>query len=185
MSETVETVRASFVEDEAHFIEAFRHRPKTTAKEWTRWSVTPVISLTLVTGLSLFQKHKTHDHLWWLPIAVAGLVFVLVWFTSWSPEAQERSLRAALKKQLPEAPVPSWFEFSLVGFLATGHNARSTHYPWQSIPRLVEQPDGFLVYTDGTTYFWFPATSFPSRTEADKVMTFARSAGVTIESLGR
>lgn len=160
-----ETIRVSYVEDEAYFLESFEKMPPAEGvKSYKATSVIMVMTMAGAVVMAFLARHdqKKGDPLWWLPLVIFPCILLLVWFANLSPNAQRRTLRKELKKHVQTPPAKAWLEFGDTGFLSAGHGGRSSYFPWQTIPRAVVRADGMHIFTDGTTAYWLPKRIFAS-----------------------
>jgi hypothetical protein len=52
-----------------------------------------------------------------------------------------------------------------VALFASTEGGAAAHYPWNTIVRVIERPQGLLVYTGPAIFFWFPKTVFASEND--------------------
>jgi hypothetical protein len=167
------TIRVSYLEDEAHFVEAAEKAPGYRSGRYRLQLLFGGI-MVVMTGLLLLEPRKG-DRLWWLPIGIAPAIFGVIWVSSLSEWGMRRSLKQSLKKQLKQPPVTAWLEFGDGGFLVTGGGGVSSHHPWPTIPRVAVRADGLHLFISDTIYLWVPDRLFASRTEFDSLVTLLRS----------
>jgi len=101
------------------------------------------------------------------------LAVFVVWVLG--PRSQREHALKNIRKQLTSPPTEAWFEFSEAGFMSTGQGGRSAFYPWTTVPKILQRPDGFLVYFDAHNYYWIPLHAFVSADDYRTAAELARS----------
>jgi len=169
-------IRAHFLETEEYLLEAWARNPK-KQRFWTIYAGV-VIAIGLIVALELSKPRR--DRFWWFAPA-AGFVaamFALYWF---SPPGQRRQIRRTIRKQLVSPPAEAWFEFSDAGFLSTGRGGRSEFHPWSTVPKVVETPDGLLLYFHEHYYYWVPQRAFECPEDYDVVTKIAENKAMLFQ----
>ncbi len=169
-------IRVTYREEEAHFLEAFEFMPRDPSaarKSALSYGLGLIVGLCLM-GLVGFLAYRKGDKQWWLPFMIFAGVCAVVWYTNLSRQAQRKALLKQLKEIIATPPSEAWAAFSESGFLLTGSKGRSTHYPWQSIAKVISIDRGSYVFIDETTSYWFPTRIFEAPEDYSKALDFIR-----------
>src|SRR5579884_517053 len=62
------------------------------------------------------------------------------------------------------------YEFGDGGFSCSTHAGTTMQHPWSTISKVVEKPDGLLIYTGPKIFLWFPKRFFTSATEYEQLL---------------
>ncbi|HEU0010612.1 MAG TPA: YcxB family protein [Verrucomicrobiae bacterium] len=161
-------IRAHYLETEEYFVEAWDRNPR-KQRMWTIYAGV-VIGLGVIVALELSKPRR--DRFWWFAPAAAFVIamFAMYWL---SPPGQRRQIRRTIRKRLASPPAEAWFEFSDAGFLSTGRDGRSGFHPWSTVAKVVQLPDGLLLYFDENYYHWVPQRAFGCPEDYATVNTIA------------
>ncbi len=161
-------IRVEYVEDEDYFLEAFDRLPRDPLAD--RWSRLGAAFLACVLmGFAAYRARADFgagDRLWWLPLAAIPGLCVVVWWWGFSVHARRRAFLRGLRRHLERGIRRGSATFDENGFVSASDDGRSLTHLWSDVPRAIVRADGFFVFIDATTSFWFPRRNFSPAAEA-------------------
>jgi hypothetical protein len=161
-------IRFSYVESGDLLLEG---REQATPSRPFRWGAWPAILLAIVV-LTIFKAASERSYsggmnLKDVVITIGLVVFLvaLLVLVKYSRFVTLPLYRRVYRKRTGRDESKIVCELGDVALFASTEGGAAAHYPWNTIVRVIERPQGLLVYTGPAIFFWFPKTAFASEND--------------------